>query len=35
LVATRSCDISYFFLVRSPECSNRSSSTGNMAAASR
>jgi hypothetical protein len=31
----RSWDTSYFFLVRSPECSSRSSSVGNMVAASR
>jgi hypothetical protein len=31
----RSWDTSYFFLVRSPECSSRSSSAGNMVAASR
>jgi hypothetical protein len=35
LVAARSCDMSCYFLVRSPECSSRSSSAGNMVAASR
>jgi hypothetical protein len=33
--AARSCYMSCFFLVRSPECSGRSSSAGNMVAASR
>jgi hypothetical protein len=33
--AARSWDTSYFFLTRSPECSSRSSSAGNMVAASR
>jgi hypothetical protein len=35
LAAARSCDTSWFFLVRSPECSSRSSSAGNMVAPSR
>jgi hypothetical protein len=35
LAAARSCYTSCFFLARSPECSSRSSSTGNMVAASR
>jgi hypothetical protein len=35
LAAARSCDTSYFFLVRSPECSSRSSLAGNIVAASR
>jgi hypothetical protein len=35
LAAARSCDTSYFFLARSPECSSRSSSAGNIVVASR